>query len=55
MVENVLLLNSDKTEKLVLGPKKQKDLLLDLTDGRGVEAIGQSASFCHDAPILPAY
>jgi hypothetical protein len=28
---DVLLLNSDKTEMLVLGPKKQRDLLLDLT------------------------
>ena len=27
---NVLLLNSNKTEMLVLGPKKQRDLLLDL-------------------------
>ena len=31
MAENVLLLNSDKTEMLVLGPKKQRDLLLNLT------------------------
>ena len=31
MAANVLLLNSDKTEMLVLGPKKQRDLLLDLT------------------------
>ena len=31
MAENVLLLNTDKTEMLVLGPKKQRDLLLDLT------------------------
>ena len=31
MVANVLLLNSDKTEMLVLGPKKQRDLMLDLT------------------------
>ena len=30
-VANVLLLNSAKTEMLVLGPKKQRDLLLDLT------------------------
>ncbi|XP_071239453.1 uncharacterized protein [Salvelinus alpinus] len=28
---NVLLLNSEKTEMLVLGPKKQRDLLLNLT------------------------
>ena len=28
---NVLLLNSDKTEILVLGPKKQRDFLLNLT------------------------
>ena len=28
---NVLLLNSDKAEMLVLGPKKQRDLLLNLT------------------------
>ena len=27
----MLLLNSDKTEMLVLGPKKQRDLLLNLT------------------------
>jgi hypothetical protein len=27
---NVLLLNSDKTEMLFLGHKKQRDLLLDL-------------------------
>ena len=31
MAANVLLLNSDKTEMLFLGPKKQRDLLLDLT------------------------
>lgn len=31
MVANVLILNSDKTEMLVLGPKKQRDLLFDLT------------------------
>ena len=31
MAENVLLLNSDKTEMLVLGPKKQRDLLSDRT------------------------
>ena len=31
MAANVLLLNSDKTEMLVLGPKKQRDLLLNLT------------------------
>jgi hypothetical protein len=31
MAANVLLLNSDKTEMLVLGPKKQRDILLDLT------------------------
>jgi hypothetical protein len=31
MVAHFLLLNSDKTEILVLGPKKQRDLLLDLT------------------------
>ena len=31
MAANVLLLNSDKTEMLVLGPKKQRDLLLKLT------------------------
>ena len=31
MVANVLLLNSDKTEMLVLSPKKQRDLLLNLT------------------------
>ena len=31
MAENVLLLNSDKTEMLVLGPKKQRELLLNLT------------------------
>jgi hypothetical protein len=31
MEANVLLLISDKTEMLVLGPKKQRDLLLDLT------------------------
>ncbi|KAJ7987687.1 hypothetical protein DPEC_G00329060 [Dallia pectoralis] len=31
MTENFLLLNSDKTEMLVLGPKKQRDLLTDLT------------------------
>jgi hypothetical protein len=31
MVANVLLLNSDKTEMLVLGPKTQGELLLDLT------------------------
>ena len=31
MAANVLLLNSVKTERLVLGPKKQRDLLLDLT------------------------
>jgi hypothetical protein len=31
MAANCLLLNSDKTEMLVLGPKKQRDLLLDLT------------------------
>ena len=30
MAANVLLLNSIKTEMLVLGPKKQRDLLLDL-------------------------
>ena len=30
MAANVLLLNSDKTE-LVLGPKKERDLLLNLT------------------------
>ena len=28
--ENDLLLNSDKTDMLVLGPKKQRDLLLNL-------------------------
>ena len=31
MAVNVLLLNSEKTEMLVLGPKKQRYLLLDLT------------------------
>ena len=31
MEANVLLLNSDRTEMLVLGPKKQRDLLLNLT------------------------
>ena len=31
MAENVLLLNSDKSEMLVLVPKKQRDLLLNLT------------------------
>uniref|UniRef100_A0A8C7FS31 Reverse transcriptase domain-containing protein n=1 Tax=Oncorhynchus kisutch TaxID=8019 RepID=A0A8C7FS31_ONCKI len=31
MAANFLLLNSDKTEMLVLGPKKQRDLLLNLT------------------------
>jgi hypothetical protein len=31
MEEMFLLLNSDKTEMLVLGPKKQRDLLLDIT------------------------
>ena len=31
MAENVLLLNSDKTEMLVLCPKKQRDLRFDLT------------------------
>ncbi|CDQ68569.1 unnamed protein product [Oncorhynchus mykiss] len=31
MAGNVLLLNSDKTEMLVLGPKEQRDLLLNLT------------------------
>uniref|UniRef100_A0A673ZGI0 Integrin subunit alpha 7 n=1 Tax=Salmo trutta TaxID=8032 RepID=A0A673ZGI0_SALTR len=32
MAANVLHLNSDYTEVLVLGPKKKRDLLLDLTD-----------------------
>ncbi|CDQ98834.1 unnamed protein product [Oncorhynchus mykiss] len=31
MAANVLVLNSDKTEMLVLGPKKQRTLLLNLT------------------------
>lgn len=31
MAANVLLLNSDKTEMLVLGPKNQRDMLIDLT------------------------
>ena len=31
MAPNILLLNSDKTDMLVLGPKKQRDLLLNLT------------------------
>ncbi|CDQ75224.1 unnamed protein product [Oncorhynchus mykiss] len=31
MAANVLLLNSDKTEMIVLGPEKQRDLLLNLT------------------------
>ena len=31
MAANVLFLNSDKTEMLVLCPKKQRDLLLNLT------------------------
>jgi hypothetical protein len=31
MVTNVLPLYSDKTDMLVLGPKKQRDLLLNLT------------------------
>ena len=31
MAANVLLLNSGKTEMLVLGPKKQSDILLNLT------------------------
>jgi hypothetical protein len=31
MAANVLVLNSDKTEMLVLGPKKQIYLLFDLT------------------------
>ncbi|CDQ70768.1 unnamed protein product [Oncorhynchus mykiss] len=31
MAANVLLLNSDKRKMLVLGPKKQRDLLLNLT------------------------
>ena len=31
MAAIVLLLDSDKTEMLVLGPKKQRDLLLNLT------------------------
>ena len=31
MAANVSLLNYDKTEMLVLSPKKQRDLLLDLT------------------------
>ena len=30
MAANFLLLNSDTTEMLVLGPKKQRDLLLNL-------------------------
>ena len=30
-VANVFIFNSDKTEMLVLGPKKQRDLQLDLT------------------------
>ena len=30
MAANFLLLNSDKTELLVLGPKKQRDILLNL-------------------------
>ena len=30
MAANVLLLNSDKTEMLVQGPKNQRDLLLNL-------------------------
>jgi hypothetical protein len=31
MAAKCILLNSDKTEMLVLGPKKQRDLLLNLT------------------------
>ena len=31
MAANFLQLNSDKTQMLVLGPKKQRDLLLNLT------------------------
>ena len=31
MAANFLLLNSDKTEMLILGPEKQRDLLLNLT------------------------
>ena len=31
MAANFLLLNSDKTEMLALGPKKQRNLLLNLT------------------------
>uniref|UniRef100_A0A673W334 Reverse transcriptase domain-containing protein n=1 Tax=Salmo trutta TaxID=8032 RepID=A0A673W334_SALTR len=31
MAANFLILNSDKTETLVLGPKKKRDLLLNLT------------------------
>ena len=31
MVANFYILNTDTTEMLVLGPKKQRDLLLDLT------------------------
>jgi hypothetical protein len=34
MAANFLLLNLDKTEMLVLGPKKQRDLLLNLTINR---------------------
>ena len=34
-----LLLNSDKTEMLVLGPEKQRDLLLNLTINLNVCAV----------------
>ena len=39
MAAYVLLLNSDKTEMLVLGPKKQIDLLLNLTINGGCTVV----------------
>jgi hypothetical protein len=42
MVANVLLLNSDKTGMLVLGPKKQKYLLFDLTINLDIKSQGET-------------
>jgi hypothetical protein len=49
LAANVVLLNSDKTEMLVLGPKKKRDLLMNLTinlDGCTVVAIKTVKDLC---------
>ena len=51
MEEIFLLLNSDKTEMLVLGPKKQSDLLFDLTINMMVVQSSQ-IKLCRTSALL---